>query len=264
MPVTLNVRIDQARDRLRQALHAHVPAAFSSSFGAEDMVILDLIQAAGLDVEVFTLDTGRLHDETLALIAQARERYGRPIRVMFPDAAEVEAFALEHGVNAFYDSIDLRKRCCEIRKLGPLRRALQGQALWITGLRRAQSITRSDMDVLAWDEGHGLMKLNPLADWAEADVWEYVRRFAVPTNPLHQRGFPSIGCAPCTRAVLPGEDARAGRWWWEQSATRECGLHLDPQGRVVRAAPSPAPAPARAEAARAPERATVSAWERVE
>jgi phosphoadenosine phosphosulfate reductase len=226
-----------------------VPAAFSSSFSVEDMVILDLIAAASLDVEVFTLDTGRLHDETLALIAHARERYARPIRVMFPDAGEVEAFVLEHGVNAFYGSVALRKGCCEIRKLAPLRRALRGKALWVTGLRREQSVTRGDAEVLAWDEGYGLMKLNPLVDWTEADAWEYVHRFEVPTNPLHQRGFPSIGCAPCTRAVLPGEDARAGRWWWERPDTRECGLHMDPQGRLVRATRSPPPPPARGEGA---------------
>jgi phosphoadenosine phosphosulfate reductase len=233
--MTLDLRIAEVRERLQQAVHAHAPAAFSSSFGVEDMVILDLIARGGLDVEVFTLDTGRLHDETLALVAQARERYGRPIRVMFPDAAEVEVLVLEHGVNAFYRSIALRKRCCEIRKLAPLRRALRGKALWIAGLRREQSVTRSEVPVLARDGAYGLMKLNPLADWAEHDVWDYVRRFDVPTNPLHQRGFPSIGCAPCTRAVQPGEDARAGRWWWEQPETKECGLHMDPSGRLVRA-----------------------------
>jgi len=233
--MTLDTRIAEARERLRQAVRAHAPAAFSSSFGVEDMVILDLIAAGQLDVEVFTLDTGRLHDETLALVARASERYGRPIRVMFPDTAQVEAFTVEHGINAFYDSIALRKRCCEIRKLAPLRRALRGKALWITGLRREQSVTRSEVEVLGHDSSYGLMKLNPLADWTEREVWEYVRRFDVPTNPLHQRGFPSIGCAPCTRAVQPGEDARAGRWWWEQAATRECGLHMDPSGRLVRA-----------------------------
>jgi phosphoadenosine phosphosulfate reductase len=233
--MTLDARVEEARERLRRAVQAHAPAAFSSSFGVEDMVILDLIATERVEVEVFTLDTGRLHDETLALVAQARHRYARPIRVMFPDAGEVEAFALQHGVNAFYESIALRKRCCEIRKLAPLRRALRGKALWITGLRREQSVTRSDVPVLARDESYGLMKLNPLAEWTESEVWDYVRRFDVPTNPLHQRGFPSIGCAPCTRAVQPGEDARAGRWWWEQAATRECGLHMDPSGRLVRA-----------------------------
>lgn len=232
--MTLDARIAEAGERLSRAVRAHAPAAFSSSFGAEDMVILDLVASAGLEVEVFTLDTGRLHDETLALVAQARARYGRPIRVLFPEAAQVEAFVLQHGVNAFYDSIALRKRCCEIRKLVPLRRALEGKSLWITGLRREQSVTRSDVEVLARDDAYGVIKLNPLADWTERDVWEYVRRFDVPTNPLHERGYPSIGCAPCTRAVQPGEDGRAGRWWWEQPETKECGLHKDPSGRLVR------------------------------
>jgi phosphoadenosine phosphosulfate reductase len=188
-----------------------------------------------VDLEIFTLDTGRLHQETHDLIARAHQVYRLPIRVLSPDAAELEAFVAAHGVNAFYDSVELRKRCCAIRKLGPLRRALLGKALWITGLRRTQSVTRGDVEVLAFDAANGLMKLNPLADWSDAEVWAYLRRFDVPVNALHARGFPSIGCAPCTRAVQPGEDPRSGRWWWEQPATRECGLHMDPQGRLVRA-----------------------------
>jgi phosphoadenosine phosphosulfate reductase len=234
--MTLDTRIAEASRQLLEAVAAHAPAAFASSFGVEDMVILDLVHSLALEVEVFTLDTGRLHEETHALIAQARQHYGRTIRVLSPDATEIEAFVAEHGNNAFYDGIALRKRCCEIRKLAPLRRALQGKRLWITGLRREQSVTRAEVEVLARDESFGLMKLNPLADWTEAQVWEYARGFQVPTNALHQRGFPSIGCAPCTRAVQPGQDARAGRWWWEQAETRECGLHVDPHGRLVRAA----------------------------
>ena len=234
--MSLDARIAEASTRLREAVAAHSPAAFASSFGAEDMVLLDLIDDLGLEVDVFTLDTGRLPEETHDLIARARRDYRRPIRVMFPDAAEVEAFVAAHGNNAFYDSIELRKRCCEIRKLVPLRRALQGKRLWITGLRREQSITRADVAILAQDAANGLMKLNPLADWSEQEVWAYVEKFDVPTNLLHRRGYPSIGCAPCTRAVQPGEDPRAGRWWWEQPASRECGLHMDPQGRLVRKA----------------------------
>lgn len=222
--------------RLHEAIAAYAPASFASSFGAEDMVVLDLLHRLELDVDVFTLDTGRLPQETHDLIAVARTRYGRPIRLLSPDAEELQGFVAAHGSNAFYDSIELRKRCCEIRKLRPLRRALQGKRLWITGLRREQSVTRADIAVLAPDDANGLMKLNPLADWTDAQVWEYVRRFEVPTNALHQRGFPSIGCAPCTRAVQPGEDPRSGRWWWEQTASRECGLHVDAQGRLVRAA----------------------------
>jgi phosphoadenosine phosphosulfate reductase len=234
--VDLDERIAEASVRLRRAAAAYSPAAFASSFGVEDMVLLDLIDDLKLDVDVFTLDTGRLPEETHKLIARARRDYTRSIRVVFPDAVEVEAFVAAHGPNAFYDSIELRKRCCEIRKLAPLRRALQGKRLWITGLRREQSVTRADVAVLAHDAANGLMKLNPLADWSERDVWAYVERFSVPTNQLHRRGYPSIGCAPCTRAVQPGEDPRAGRWWWEQAASRECGLHVDPQGRLVRTA----------------------------
>ena len=234
--MSLDARIAEASARLQEAVAVHAPAAFASSFGAEDMVLLDLIDGLGLEVDVFTLDTGRLPEETHDLIARARRDYRRPIRVLFPDAAQVEAFVAAHGGNAFYDSIELRKRCCEIRKLIPLRRALQGKRLWITGLRREQSVTRADVAVLAHDAANGLMKLNPLADWSEQDVWGYVERFDVPTNQLHRRGYPSIGCAPCTRAVQPGEDPRAGRWWWEQPTSRECGLHVDPQGRLVRTA----------------------------
>jgi len=232
----LNKRVAETSSRLREVATVHYPATFASSFGAEDMIILDLLAKLQLDVEVFTLDTGRLHKETHALIDQARKKYDRPIRIMHPDAAELESYTLEHGTNAFYDSIELRKRCCEIRKVAPLRRALQGRRLWITGLRREQSVTRADLELLAYDKDHGLFKLNPLLDWTSTDVWEYVRRHDVPVNALHARGFPSIGCAPCTRAVEPGEDERAGRWWWEQAESRECGLHLDPSGHLVRAA----------------------------
>jgi len=233
--MSLDAHIAQARARLVDAVDRHRPAAFASSFGVEDMVILDLIDRLAIDVDVFTLDTGRLHEETHALIAQARARYGRPIRVLVPDAAELESYLAVHGSNAFYDSVELRKRCCEIRKLAPLRRALAGKALWITGLRRGQSAARADADVLGYDEVNGLMKLSPLVDWSEADVQAYVERHDVPVNALHARGFPSIGCAPCTRAVQPGEDPRAGRWWWEQAGARECGLHVGADGRLVRA-----------------------------
>ena len=234
--MTLDTRVSEASTRLRDVVTAHSPATFASSFGAEDMVILDLIVKLELDVEIFTLDTGRLHEETHALIALARKQYQRPIRIMYPDSAELESFVEAHGSNAFYDSAELRKRCCAIRKVAPLRRALEGKRLWITGLRRGQSVTRSDFALLAHDSDNGLFKLNPLVDWSAQEVFEYLRRFDVPSNALHARGYPSIGCAPCTRAVKPGEDERSGRWWWEQAESRECGLHVDPQGRLVRAA----------------------------
>ncbi len=233
--MTLDQRIAHTGARLVDAVARHPAATFASSFGAEDMVILDLIVRLSIDVEIFTLDTGRLHEETHALIALARARYGRPIRMLAPDSAELEAYVATHGSNAFYDSVALRRRCCEIRKLGPLRRALAGKSLWITGLRRGQSAARADAGLLAYDESNGLMKLNPLVDWSEAHVADYVARHDVPVNVLHARGYPSIGCAPCTRAVQPGEDPRAGRWWWEQAGARECGLHVDTSGHLVRA-----------------------------
>ncbi|HZP87518.1 MAG TPA: phosphoadenylyl-sulfate reductase [Burkholderiales bacterium] len=232
--MSLDRRIHEAVSRIEQAVAKHVPATFASSFGAEDMVVLDLIARHALLIEVFTLDTGRLPEETQALIARAREVYGVQVRVLFPDAQAVETYVATHGNNAFYESVELRKRCCEIRKLEPLRRALAAKALWITGLRREQSVTRADVEVLAFDAANGLMKLNPLADWSDTDVWAYIERHDVPVNALHSRGYPSIGCAPCTRAVQPGEDPRAGRWWWEQPTSRECGLHVDSQGRLVR------------------------------
>jgi phosphoadenosine phosphosulfate reductase len=234
--MNLDLLVADTSRRLCEAVRTHTPATFASSFGAEDMVILDLIHQLHLDVEIFTLDTGRLHPETHDLIARAQHVYRLPIRVLSPDAARLEAFVVQHGINAFYDSVELRKRCCGLRKLEPLKRALQGKALWITGLRREQSVTRTDVELLAFDQANGLMKLNPLADWSEAEVWAYVHRYDIPTNALHQRGFPSIGCAPCTRAIAPGEGTRAGRWWWEEPESKECGLHVDENGRLVRAA----------------------------
>ena len=233
-PMNLPLRTDEATQRLRHAVSAHSPATFASSFGVEDMVVLDLIVALDLPVEVFTLDTGRLHDETYAHIEVVRQRYGTPVRIYAPDAIESETFVTAHGPNPFYRSTELRRRCCELRKARPLARALAGKNVWITGLRREQSVTRTETPILAHDAQHGLMKLCPLADWQEDDVWAYVRVNDVPTHPLHAKGYPSIGCAPCTRAVMPGEDPRSGRWWWETPAERECGIHIDAEGRVVR------------------------------
>lgn len=233
--MSLQQRIDAASVAIRDAIARYPSAAFATSFGAEDMVLLDLVDRLGVEVDAFTLDTGRLHEETYALMAAARERYRTRVRVLFPDAAKVEAFVAANGVNAFRDSVELRKQCCAIRKLEPLARALAGKQLWITGLRREQSPTRSEVAVLEHDAGNGLMKLNPLADWSAADVRAYVEAFSVPVNALHAQGFPSIGCAPCTRAIQPGEDERAGRWWWEQPLQKECGLHVNAEGRLVRA-----------------------------
>lgn len=199
--------------------------AFASSLGLEDQVLTAMIAEAGLGIPIFTLDTGRLYPESYDLIARTCERYGLPIHVYFPKADEVEEMVDGDGVNLFRDSIEARKRCCEIRKVRPLRRAQIELDAWICGLRSGQGATRQKVDPVEWDDGAGLVKINPLATWDEAGVWDYVRAHDVPYNPLHDAGFPSIGCAPCTRAVPEGEDARSGRWWWESAEHRECGLH---------------------------------------
>ena len=200
------------------------PTTFACSFGAEDMVLLDAISRNAKRIEVFTLDTGRLPEETQTLLEAARDKYPVSIRTYFPDAAEVEAWIQQNGPNAFYKSVAQRKQCCEIRKIAPLHRALARKKSWITGLRREQSQARQTLELEAWDDTNGLTKINPLVNWTNDEVWAYIKKHDVPYNALHDRGYPSIGCAPCTRAVQPGEDIRAGRWWWE-SSSKECGLH---------------------------------------
>jgi phosphoadenosine phosphosulfate reductase len=212
----------------------YAPAALASSLSAEDMVLTDAIFRADLPIEIFTLDTGRLHGDTLALVAAIERHYGRAIRVVTPDAGAVAAYVAGHGADAFFASLELRKRCCAIRKVEPLARALQGKRAWVTGLRRAQAATRDAIPVRAFDAVHGIEKFNPLVDWSEDDVWAYVREHGVPYNRLHDQGYRSIGCAPCTRPTVTGEDTRAGRWWWEAPESKECGLHVAPDGRLVR------------------------------
>ena len=219
-------RLSTTRALLARIAHDFSPAVFASSLAAEDMVLTDLILQAKLPIRLFTLETGRLHKETLAVLDAVRQRYGVDIEQYKPDAAAVETYVSMHGLNAFYESIELRKACCNIRKVEPLNRALAGNKAWITGQRRAQSSTRNDLAVQEDDTAHGMQKFNPLADWSEDDVWHYLRSNAVPYNALHDRGYPSIGCEPCTRAIQPGEDIRAGRWWWEQPDQKECGLHV--------------------------------------
>jgi phosphoadenosine phosphosulfate reductase len=222
------IRADAAAALLRHVAAAYAPAALASSFGAEDMVLIDLIARAKLPIGVFTLDTGRLPAETHDLIDRVRGTYGIAVDVYVPEAAALEPFVRAHGVNAFYASAALRERCCEIRKTQPLARALAGKRAWITGLRRSQAITRREIAVEERDGERGIAKFNPLADWSRDDVWAYLRDRRVPYNALHDRGYASIGCAPCTRAIEPGEDERAGRWWWENPERRECGLHRRP------------------------------------
>jgi len=208
-------------------------AALASSLGAEDQVVTDMLCRIVPGPAIFTLDTGRLPPETYDAIEATRRRYGVKIEVLFPDRAEVEAMVTEAGPNLFYASVEARRRCCQVRKVAPLRRKLAGLEAWITGLRRGQSPTRQSVARVEWDEVHGLIKVNPLADWTSEQVWEYLRRHDVPYNRLHNLGYPSIGCAPCTRAVPPGEDARSGRWWWERADQKECGLHVV-DGRLTR------------------------------
>jgi phosphoadenosine phosphosulfate reductase len=200
--------------RLEEIAAGFHNAAFASSLGAEDMVIADAIFTIGSPIAIFTLDTGRLPRETLELVERMRRRYGRGIEIYEADAHDVAVYVSTHGANAFYESVDLRKRCCHIRKVRPLARALAGRGAWVTGLRRAQSVTRSDLPLREFDDVHGLVKFNPLAEWSEEAVWAYIRDRDVPYNALHDRGYPSIGCEPCTRAIRAGEDIRAGRWWW--------------------------------------------------
>ncbi len=209
------------------------PAVFASSLAAEDMVLTDLILRAKLPIAIFTLETGRLHAETLGMLARIKASYDYEVVPFRPEPAAMEQYVAEHGLNAFYDSVELRKECCRIRKVEPLNRALAGNKAWITGQRRAQSATRTELAVQEDDAAHGMTKFNPLADWSEEAVWDYIHSHQVPYNPLHDKGFPSIGCEPCTRAIEPGEDVRAGRWWWENPDSKECGLHVV-DGKLIR------------------------------
>jgi len=219
-------RTGQALQHLAGFAASYGPAALSSSLGAEDMVLTDMIAREGLPIEIFTLDTGRLHAETLALVARVQAYYGVALRVVRPEPMAVAGYVSRHGRDAFYESRALRERCCEIRKVEPLRRALEDKRGWITGLRRGQSPARAALPLAGFDAALRIAKFNPLAEWSHEDVWAYLREHRVPTNPLHERGFPSIGCEPCTRAVRAGEDERAGRWWWEEQGKKECGLHV--------------------------------------
>ncbi|MDX2233284.1 MAG: phosphoadenylyl-sulfate reductase [Hyphomonadaceae bacterium] len=223
----------QAATALLRAAAGLGPAALASSLSAEDMVLTDLIVRAGLPIGIFTLDTGRLAPETVAMIDATEQHFAVPVTVYRPVAAAVDAYVAAHGRDAFYESVELRKACCGIRKVEPLKRALAGKAAWITGQRRGQGVTRTDLAVREHDAAHGLEKFNPLADWTWEEVLSYVAARAVPVNPLHARGYPSIGCDPCTRAIRPGEDPRAGRWWWENSDSKECGLHVSALPRTT-------------------------------
>lgn len=199
--------------------------ALSTSMGAEDQVLTDMVAGIDNGARIFTLDTGRLFPETYKLIDDTKNRYDIEIEVMFPERKAVEALVKEKGMNLFYKSVENRKLCCGIRKVEPLLRAFNNLDVWICGLRKDQSVSRFFSKLLEWDEQNGLIKINPLIDWSEDDVWDYIKKNEVPYNPLHEQGFASIGCQPCTRAIKPGEDFKAGRWWWEEAEQKECGLH---------------------------------------
>jgi phosphoadenosine phosphosulfate reductase len=221
-------RLTEAREVLRQASREHTAIKQASSLGAEDVVISHLIAELGLPITVFVLDTGALHHQTSALLERQQAAARLPIEVHRPDQTQVIQWVARHGQSAIYDSIELRKDCCRVRKLEPLARALQGQSAWITGLRREQSDARAEVPLVDTSElaANGRTKYNPLANWSWGDVWHYIAREQVDYNPLHDDFYPSIGCAPCTRAISMGEPFRAGRWWWEDESAKECGLHV--------------------------------------
>jgi phosphoadenosine phosphosulfate reductase len=228
--------INRLEDRITEIVRT-IPGriAFSTSLGLEDQALLHATAMAGADIDVFTLDTGRLFPETLETLQASEQRYHTRIRVVVPDAREVEELVARDGIFGFRLAVENRKACCEIRKVRPLNRALAGAAGWVTGLRRDQSAERSAVPFAAWDPEHALIKINPLADWSLDQLEAYVAEHDVPVNPLHAQGYPSIGCQPCTRAIKPGEDIRAGRWWWENEDGKECGLHNRPRHKEAAA-----------------------------
>jgi phosphoadenosine phosphosulfate reductase len=210
---------------LRAAQRDYGKVVYSSSLGAEAIVLTDLIWTHVPEIEIFTLDTGRLHEHTRNLIERLESRYQRRIKVYHPDAQAIEAWISRNGINGFFNSVENRQGCCHIRKVEPFKRAIAGAGAWVTGVRREQSSTRAQAQPVEIDNANGgIARISPLLDWTHEDVWNYIRAKKLPYNPLHDQGYPSIGCEPCTRAVEPGEDSRSGRWWWENSDSRECGL----------------------------------------
>ncbi len=201
--------------------------ALATSLGAEDQVLTDMVCKINKDVKIFTLDTGRLPEETYKLIEVTRKKYGIEINILFPASRQVEEMVNENGPNLFYHSIEARKLCCQVRKVEPLRKQLSKLDAWICGLRIEQAVSRKDLQLVQWDNTFGLVKICPLANWTTGQVWEYIKKNNVPYNKLHDKGYPSIGCEPCTRAIMQGEDIRSGRWWWEKPEHKECGLHLN-------------------------------------
>lgn len=209
---------------LQEAVQRFGRVVYATSLGAEGAVLTDLIFAHAPQIDIFTVDTGRLPEPTLELLERIERRYQRRIRVVFPEAQRVQNYVADHGINGFYQGLAQRQACCHIRKVEPFQRAISGYNAWVSGVRHEQSAGRGAVQPLEWDGRYRLQKVNPLLAWTHADIWDYIRREKLPYNPLHDAGYPSIGCAPCTRAVEPGQDSRAGRWWWEDPESRECGL----------------------------------------
>ena len=224
--MSLSQKVEEAKVLLDSVNKSYTPVVFANSFGAEDMVLTDLIGRNFPNISMFTLDTERLPEETHSLMKEVEDRYNIETKIYFPESVAVEKYVVENGLNGFYDSIAQRKACCFMRKVEPLKRALKGKRAWITGLRRDQALTRRDLEESEFDADNGLQKISPLLNWSLSDVWAYIKDFNTPYNALHDQGYSSIGCAPCTRAITLGEDVRAGRWWWEDPETKECGLHL--------------------------------------
>ena len=213
-------------DRLSEIAAEHQDVRFATSLAAEDMVVTDAIVKSGAKISLFTLATGRLHQETIDMTSQVQKHYGVSVASVAPEASDVEAFIAQYGLNGFYDTEEAKKACCGARKIKPLNKALMGADAWLTGQRREQAVTRSDLPLRELDDARNIAKYNPLFDWTESEVWAYLQTKQVPIHPLHFQGYPSIGCEPCTRAVKAGEDIRAGRWWWLQQDSKECGLHV--------------------------------------
>jgi phosphoadenosine phosphosulfate reductase len=233
LSLELEQRIAATREQLAAARERFGRVVYSNSLGAEAIVLTDIICTDVPGIDIFSIDTGRLHEETYELLEKLQRRYRNRIRVVHPDAAQLESLVSGQGINGFYHSLDARLACCRIRKVEPFRRAIAGYSAWVTGVRREQSATRAQARALEWDEEYELYKISPLLDWREEQIWQYIRARQLPYNRLHDRQYPSIGCSPCTRAIQPGESRRAGRWWWEQPESRECGLH--PRNRQMAA-----------------------------
>jgi phosphoadenosine phosphosulfate reductase len=221
----LQERAARSLGQLRAAVGEFKNVCYANSLGAESMVLTDLIWGQIPEIEVFSIDTGRLYPETYDLIERLQHRYGKALHIYYPEGEPLEDWVGSNGINGFRDSLEKRQGCCAIRKVEPFRRAIAGHQAWVTGIRRGQSASRALASPVEWDQQYGLHKVSPLLEWSEEEIWEYIRKKRLPYNTLHDSGFPSIGCAPCTRAVGPGEDERSGRWWWERSDSRECGLH---------------------------------------